>query len=878
MDVSGSSVADSTFLPSFCKWTDKEGHKKSWTVRKSQSSVLHRHRQTHLSINCEILREPSEQKLLSSSSSTKAAEGDWSPNMLHPLLYLSALIALTDSFTVNTEFNLDSCNITYYQQTYSKLYTNFTQEAFVICFDDFYNPQTSQDCIIGPRPRISLAFYSQLPPQPTYESTIQENVATISNNITCSVKFDMVVDGNNVAIILSSFGSESALELYSTTLNSVTCEVIVNAGVVETLVADSLLPNAYTDISGCRISEGGIKPNSLTYFPTTCTNASCSITRSVMTTGCGNQERCDGNSICLMMNTCTVTGPTIIDIHGTFNSVGDRCAYSLVLDSWVPGFEILAVFRERRRSDVSFLESLTLRFINSSTDVLLGQGGKVLVNDSLQTLNSTVQEVHGVELSKDQTGVHANVMLFKYFVFVYFDGNTAQINIEVPVGSALDGLCGNSNTFSSAKLFNDSSSGCEILYTEPADSTINCTIMTESCNILKDTPFSTCNTEVDPAPYITACSETLCKYPAVDGLKCQFLWSYARVCSLKNATLNDWWLEAGCSPPEDFCRDKFCSNHEFCGIKYSGLPGCLCRAVFASSYRESNTLGDPVVCTVNSASVSLVGCLLEEENIDYSLLHLNDETCKGEMDQESGMVTFSFNSSNTCGAVITANNTQVTYKNTITADSNSSDVIIRHYQFDIDFSCIIFQPGLNTMAFRVKDNSVVQHVTYGELNYTVTMNAYTNADRTQIVDSNTYVMLNQKIWMCLETKGLDANLISVVTDFCWATNQKSFKSTPRHDLIQNGCANTADQTVTVERNGDGTSSFFSFNMLQFNRRSTDVYLHCKLKLCVNEGTSCIPDCSGGARKGRSVHLTHEPEVFVTLAWSNTIRLFLGEMD
>ena len=63
--------------------------------------------------------------------------------------------------------------------------------------------------------------------------------------------------------------------------------------------------------------------------------------------------------------------------------------------------------------------------------------------------------------------------------------------------------------------------------------------------------------------------------------------------------------------------------------------------------------GDPTVCTQNSASVSLLGCLLEEDNIDYTRLHLIDETCKGEKDEESQMVTFSFNSSDTCGAEIT---------------------------------------------------------------------------------------------------------------------------------------------------------------------------------------------------------------------------------
>ncbi|XP_041841204.1 uromodulin-like [Melanotaenia boesemani] len=568
--------------------------------------------------------------------------------------------------------------------------------------------------------------------------------------------------------------------------------------------------------------------------------------------------------------TCSVTGPAVIDVHNKADFIEDRCSYTLLSDSWVSGVQILASFRERRRTDVSFVDSVTLRVEDPGVDVLLKQDGRVLVDNVALVLNSSVQEVHGVQLSKDQTGVTAKVTLSGRSAAVFFDGDTAQIHMEGPAGSSLVGLCGNSSSFSSAKLSEDSSSSCESVYTEPADGTIDCPMMTERCNLLMEAPFSSCNTIVDPAPYITACNATLCKYPAVDGLGCQFLWAYARACSLSNVTLESWWSEAQCSRPEAVCQDQVCSDHEFCG-EFGGNTGCLCRAVFASSYRESNTLGDPVFCTQNSASVSLVGCLLRDKNIDYSVLHLNDETCRGEMDQESGMVTFSFNSSNTCGAVITVNDSQVTYRNAIMAQNSSSEGITRKDQFYIDFSCIHVQPEMKTVAFRIKDSSVIQHITSGEWSYTVTMKSYTDADRTHVVDSNTDVMLNQKIWVELETEGLDADLIAVVTDSCWATAQESSNSTPRYDLIQNRCANAADQTVMVEGNGEGTSNYFSFTMFQFTGSSGDVYLHCKLNLCIKEGNSCVPDCSGGAkRRRRSVRPKHErgASALVSMAWIN----------
>ncbi|XP_041841999.1 uncharacterized protein LOC121640352 [Melanotaenia boesemani] len=796
--------------------------------------------------------------------------------MLAPLFYLSAFIALTsanpETFTVNQELDISSCILTYYQQTYSKLYTNFTEDGFVICFDGFFNPQTSQDCIVGPKPSDDQVIYTLLQPDSTYESAVQQNVATISNNMTCSVKFEIVVNGNNVAITLSSFGSETALEFSSTSEVPMNCEVKVNAGVAETLAADTVLPNAYTDISGCRISEGGIKPGATKSFSTTCTTASCSIARSLTTTGCSNQERCDGNGVCLVMNTCTVTGPTIIDIQGTYNSVGDRCVYTLVPDSWVSGFGILVEFRERRRTDVSFVDSLTLRFTNLNTNIVLKTDGEVLVNGSPQTVNSTVHNIQDIELSKDHTGVLVKMTLSGQHISVSFDGTMAQIHAEGPAGSSMGGLCGDSSSFSSAKLSSESLPGCDTQYTEPADATINCTAMTELCNILRDPSFSSYNEVLDPAPYITACSETLCKYPAMDGLRCEFMWAYARAFSLRNNTLEDWWPKAMCNPPNSICQDRFCSDHEFCGMKYSGLPGCLCRAIFASSYKESNTLANPVICTPNTTSISLVGCLLEENNINYTRLNLIDETCKGEMDQESHLVTFSFNTSNTCGALITTNKTQVNYENIIMGQNRSSSLIFRRDQFNVHFSCAhAHKAEATAVTFRIKDNSVVQQMACGEFNYTVNMKTYSDPERTQLVDLTTDVKLDQRIWMLVDTEGLDGKNVVIVLDYCWATSHLSYSSGLKHYLIYNSCANPNDTTVSVETNGEDVFSTFSFNMFQFVGCSGDIYIHCKIRLCVLEGPgACVPDCSGGARKRRSAHPSFEPDDsgFVTMAWIN----------
>lgn len=83
---------------------------------------------------------------------------------------------------------------------------------------------------------------------------------------------------------------------------------------------------------------------------------------------------------CMLYSTCTVTGPTVIDFHGQVNSAEDRCSYSLVLTPSVPDFHVLGNFRERRRKDVTFLDSVTLVLDRPSIKIHLEQGGTVRVS------------------------------------------------------------------------------------------------------------------------------------------------------------------------------------------------------------------------------------------------------------------------------------------------------------------------------------------------------------------------------------------------------------------------------------------------------------------------------------------------------------------
>ncbi|XP_068441855.1 pancreatic secretory granule membrane major glycoprotein GP2-like [Clinocottus analis] len=561
---------------------------------------------------------------------------------------------------------------------------------------------------------------------------------------------------------------------------------------------------------------------------------------------------------------CTVSGSSVIDFHGSLASIPDRCGYTLLKPLIGSDFEIRAGFLERRRTDVSHLDHVLI--VQSNKKFLLGQGGTVVVEG--KTLDvTTKQEVHGVKLSKDKTGVTAELLTSK--VTVFFDGNTAHVSGS-PVG--VQGLCGNPSDKkqkTTAAAMKTLVTDCATLHKDAADSTIDCKSSTERCNLLKQAPFTAGHKVTDPQPFVDACKNTLCKYPAVDGLKCQFIEAYAESYRLKaNISLGDWRSKVNCPVPKASCLQHHCSEHEFCGEKL-GERHCFCRALFTSNYTD--TLGEPAVCKKDSATVSLAGCLLQEKGIDYTVLHLKDPTCKGLMDKDTHMVTFSFNSSKACGTKVSTTDTQILYKNAIvTRDASKAGVITRHDQVNIDFSCLYKKPDITSVSFKIKDSSVVKEIVSGDWKYTLMMNAYADAGRTRLITKTTAVKLNQQIWVELKTTGLDGGMVSVVTDSCWATNEAKASSTVKYHLVKDGCPNKADGTVKMEGNGKGTSTVFSFNMFEFSAKKSEIYLHCKLELCITKGSKpCAPVCpSKRKRRSSGSKAADGNPALITMAWSN----------
>ncbi|XP_051282746.1 alpha-tectorin-like [Dicentrarchus labrax] len=793
--------------------------------------------------------------------------------MLRLLLYLSALSQLTGATAplYSSQINISSCPIPYFGKLYQTLYVNIsTNGTLAICFNNYFSEGNENDCLLldsqGYLQNVSSKINTS-----TANSGSQFHVALgqLAGSSPCSVTLMMQDNATSTQLTteMRPFGYQAAVLL--TIANSSLkpfLEFKVHVNGVELRNWNITKGQMhYKDMSSCRHSGLVYETDTVACDSEHSSVVTCNATAALSVSPCGSFTRCHGNGQCVLKPTCTVTGPAVIDFNGNVTFIQNRCAYTLMS---LPGLKLLATFQERRRKDISFLDSVILRLDGPSVDIKLGQGGKVQLDNTTLSLNSSSQTKHNVELSKDQNGVTAKVLLSNLTAFIIFDGTTAQIRMN---GSAsLQGLCANSSSsLSEVKFTEFSSASCETEHNDTVDSRINCTMMTEHCNLLKEAPFTSCN-HIDPEPYITACNNTLCRYPAVDSLQCQFLEAYARACGLLNDTQDGWRSKTRCSPSQGFCQDTYCSDHEFCGEDITGRSNCLCRADFAAKYKSTGDLGDPTVCGNNTATVSLPGCLLTERGINHSVLHLNNDSCRGYMDEKTHIMTFSFNSSNPCGAVILADNKTVTYKNTIkTTDSNSSALISRQSTINLDFSCFYSQPDDKQITFKIKGSTGLRQVVSGTWNYSLSMGMFSDAECTKPINFTNGVTMGQTIYINLDTDGLDGNVINLVIESCSATSKANDNGGPKYDLIKNGCGNPNDKSVKVLKNKKG-GSIIAFEIFKFKGSNSGVFLNCKMKLCVKNNPSCQPKCQQGGRKRRSLRpLTFDDEnpAIVTLAWT-----------
>ncbi|KAL2100676.1 hypothetical protein ACEWY4_002437 [Coilia grayii] len=103
-----------------------------------------------------------------------------------------------------------------------------------------------------------------------------------------------------------------------------------------------------------------------------------------------------------------------------------------------------------------------------------------------------------------------------------------------------------------------------------------------------------------------------------------------------------------------------------------------------------------VICSESFMAIEVSKTQSEKIRIHEDHLRLNDPTCTL---YSNGTHVFANMSLNTCGTVMEEDDTNVIFKNEIVSVDNPNDIITRHHQVEIEFSCKFPKKSSVTLKF-----------------------------------------------------------------------------------------------------------------------------------------------------------------------------------
>ncbi|XP_048026226.1 uncharacterized protein LOC125255221 isoform X3 [Megalobrama amblycephala] len=296
---------------------------------------------------------------------------------------------------------------------------------------------------------------------------------------------------------------------------------------------------------------------------------------------------------------------------------------------------------------------------------------------------------------------------------------------------------------------------------------------------------------------------------------------------------------AYCADVRDPCSELRCSEDERCGMK-NGVYGCLCKK---DNHRPQPHSDSFETCESSSGSMSVSRCQLFEAGFPADVLHLNDPSCKGTV--RNGRVEFHFdNDEHICGTNLVANGTHFIYDNFILGTPRSEKIL------KLSFSCVYPQPQTLSMNMELNPLESIVHKTLpaGEGRYRVRMIPYQDDEFTRPFTGAVDAELDQEMHVEVRVEGVDSRQFALVMDTCWATPVNDPDYSLRWDLIVSECPNPNANTLKLLQNGVSTSSRFSFGMYIYTAKSTKLYLHCAVHLCLLSSNRCSMDCDSGHQR------------------------------
>ncbi|CAK6981275.1 uncharacterized protein LOC128368293, partial [Scomber scombrus] len=255
-------------------------------------------------------------------------------------------------FTTSTNIDIKSCPIVFFGKVYQNLYVDTADNKVSVCFKGPRSTSNNDCVLVDKSGGINKGEWVTRTRLYAPGSDAHKDLPQLTGTATCYTFIKLFKDDSEYDV-----------------------DVQVDGKKVDTWKTQVRGSSVYKDASACTHAGALLLPNK--GLCESGSSVTCSASAELKSSPCGSGEKCEGEGQCVKPSpkdaVCTVTGSTVIDVDGNAASVPDRCAYTLLSES---GIKLQAVFQDRRRKDISFLDHVILH-LDKDVNIHLGQGGRV---------------------------------------------------------------------------------------------------------------------------------------------------------------------------------------------------------------------------------------------------------------------------------------------------------------------------------------------------------------------------------------------------------------------------------------------------------------------------------------------------------------------
>uniref|UniRef100_A0A8C4XWJ9 ZP domain-containing protein n=1 Tax=Gopherus evgoodei TaxID=1825980 RepID=A0A8C4XWJ9_9SAUR len=241
-----------------------------------------------------------------------------------------------------------------------------------------------------------------------------------------------------------------------------------------------------------------------------------------------------------------------------------------------------------------------------------------------------------------------------------------------------------------------------------------------------------------------------------------------------------------------------------------------------------------VFCEIEKIVIAIQKIFLQQESISESALYLGEPHCNVSFSNDTHVVLWT--SWNRCGTKVQSNMTKTIVK-TILRNDNSSQKVIHNLKIVCPIHCVFQNNLLTSSGYSSEGVYTFFEDLHGSGYFITEMQLFVGNSS---VPQNFSVSASDDILIEVGIQKEDSNLKVVVTE-CWATPTSNSGDPLSFGFINNSCPVPEAYTTMIE-NGNSRKAQFKLKIFSFVNNSV-VYLHCKIRICVETSEStCRTSC------------------------------------